>query len=82
MSLSGARGVLWLAIPAGLLDALGNLFYLLATRAGLLSLSAVITSLYPGVTVLLARVVYTERLRRVQGLGLVVAGVGVAVLAV
>jgi len=82
VSLSGARGVLWLAIPAGLLDALGNLFYLLATRAGLLSLSAVITSLYPGVTVVLARVVYTERLRRVQGLGLVVAGVGVAVLAV
>ena len=82
VSLSGARGVLWLAIPAGLFDALGNLFYLLATRAGLLSLAAVITSLYPGVTVLLARVVYTERLRRVQGLGLAVAGVGVAILAV
>jgi drug/metabolite transporter (DMT)-like permease len=80
--LSGTRGVLGLAIPAGLFDALGNLSYLLATRAGLLSLSAVITSLYPGVTVLLARIVHTERLRRVQGLGLVVAGVGVAVLAV
>ena len=80
--LSGTRGVLGLAIPAGLFDALGNLFYLLATRAGLLSLSAVITSLYPGVTVLLARIVHTERLRRVQGLGLVVAGVGVAVLTV
>ncbi|HMG29229.1 MAG TPA: DMT family transporter [Jiangellaceae bacterium] len=80
--LSGTRAVLWLAIPAGLFDALGNLSYLLATRAGLLSLSAVITSLYPSVTVLLARIVYTERLRRIQGLGLLVAGVGVAVLAV
>ncbi|MGH9251612.1 MAG: EamA family transporter [Acidimicrobiales bacterium] len=80
--LSSIRGVLWLAVPAGLFDALGNLSYLMATRAGMLSLSAVITSLYPGVTVLLARLVYIERLRRIQGLGLLVAGVGVAVLAV
>jgi len=76
------RQVIWLAIPAGLFDALGNLLYLLSARAGMLSLAAVITSLYPAVTVLLARLVYTERIRRVQSLGLLVAGVGVALLAV
>jgi len=79
--LSRDRGVLWLAIPAGLFDALGNLAYLLASRAGMLSLAAVITSLYPAVTVLLARLVYSERLRRIQGLGLLVAGVGIVLLA-
>lgn len=79
--LSRDRRVLWLAVPAGLLDALGNLAYLLASRAGMLSLAAVITSLYPAVTVLLARLVYSERLRRIQGLGLLVAGVGIALLA-
>jgi drug/metabolite transporter (DMT)-like permease len=55
--------------------------YLLSARAGLLSLAAVISSLYPAVTVLLARFVYAERLRRTQALGLLVAGVGVALLA-
>ncbi|MGH8774862.1 MAG: EamA family transporter [Jiangellaceae bacterium] len=78
---SGERTVVALAVAAGLFDALGNMFYLLAVRAGLLSLAAVITSLYPAVTVLLARLVHTERLRRIQGLGLLVAGLGVALLA-
>lgn len=62
----------------GLLDVVANVSYLLATRRGLLSIVALLTSLYPAVTVALARVVLGERLSRAQTLGLL--GVGVAVL--
>jgi drug/metabolite transporter (DMT)-like permease len=62
---------------AGVLDAAANVFYLLASRAGLLTLAAVATSLYPASTVLLARIVLRERMSNGQlaGLALVVAGV-------
>ncbi|MDQ3783824.1 MAG: DMT family transporter [Actinomycetota bacterium] len=66
---------------AGGLDALANILYLLASRHGLLSLVAVLTSLYPASTVLLARVVLRERLWRVQAGGLFLAAVGVALIA-
>ncbi|MDQ3752264.1 MAG: DMT family transporter [Actinomycetota bacterium] len=66
---------------AGGLDVLANILYLLASRRGLLSLVAVLTSLYPASTVLLARVVLRERLWRVQAAGLVLAAVGVGLIA-
>ncbi len=49
----------------------------LATRAGLFGIAAVLTSLYPGITVLLARVVLGERMRAVQRAGLLLAAAGV-----
>jgi drug/metabolite transporter (DMT)-like permease len=54
-----------------------NGLYLLAVREGLLSVVAVLSSLYPAATVVLARVVLGERLRPAQlaGLGLGLAGV-------
>lgn len=62
---------------AGVLDMTANVFFLLAVRSGLLVTSAVISSLYPGPTVLLARLRDQERLglRRVIGLLLSLAGV-------
>lgn len=68
------------AVAAGALDALANLFYLLATRAGLFGMAVVLTSLYPGITVLLARVVLGERMRGAQRVGLVLAAAGIVLV--
>jgi drug/metabolite transporter (DMT)-like permease len=70
-----------LALIAGTLDALANLAYLLAVRGGLLSVVAVITSLYPASTVLLARIVFHERMALVQRIGLGAAAGAVTLLA-
>jgi drug/metabolite transporter (DMT)-like permease len=61
----------------GLADAGANLAFGVATTVGLLSLTAVLGSLYPVVTVLLARWVLRERLRPVQTVGVVGALGGV-----
>ena len=52
-----------------------------ATRAGMFGLAVVLASLYPGVTVLLARVVLGERLRWVQQAGLGLAAIGIILVA-
>lgn len=65
---------------AGVFDVAANLFYLLASRQGLLSIVAVLTSMYPATTVLLARFTLGERLDRIQLVGLVVAVVGVVAI--
>jgi drug/metabolite transporter (DMT)-like permease len=67
-------------IGSGVLDAIANVCYVLATRAGLFGVAVVLTSLYPGVTVLLARLVLGERLRPVQLAGLLLAIAGIAVV--
>ena len=74
------RWVLPAAAGAGILDATANVCYLLAARAGLFGIAVVITSLYPGITVLLARVTLGERMRAVQRAGLVLAAAGVAMV--
>jgi uncharacterized membrane protein len=69
-----------LAIVSGVLDGLANALYFVAARQGMLSLAAVLTSLYPAVTVLMARLIYAERLRAVQRVGLGVAAAGIALV--
>jgi drug/metabolite transporter (DMT)-like permease len=71
-----------LAIGAiGVLDLLANLLFVLATSRGLLSVVGVLGSLYPVVTVILARIVLDERLSRAQARGVVITLVGVVALA-
>jgi drug/metabolite transporter (DMT)-like permease len=71
-----------LALTAGALDALANVAFLLAVRAGLLAVTAVIVALYPAGTLLLARRLLDERLRPAQLGGLAVAVTAVALLTV
>jgi drug/metabolite transporter (DMT)-like permease len=75
-------GVFLAALGAGALDAGANVCYVLATRAGLFGLAVVLTSLYPGVTVLLARVVLGERMRCARRAGLVLAAAGILLVTV
>jgi drug/metabolite transporter (DMT)-like permease len=69
------------AAAAGAIDVIANICYLAATRTGMFGLAVVLTSLYPGVTVLLARVVLGERLRWVQRAGLGLAAIGIILVA-
>src|SRR5450631_1206661 len=73
--------VLALAAVAGITDFAANLAYVIATHHGLFALVAVITSLYPASTLLLARGVLGERLARQQSAGLAIAAVAVALIA-
>jgi drug/metabolite transporter (DMT)-like permease len=65
----------------GVLDTTANLLYASASTAGVVSVAAVLASLYPVVTVMLARVVLHERLTRIQASGVASALVGVALIA-
>ncbi len=67
---------------SGVLDATANICYVAATRAGLFGLAVVLTSLYPGVTVLLAKLTLGERLRAAQRAGLLLAGIGVVLVTI
>jgi drug/metabolite transporter (DMT)-like permease len=64
----------------GVLDLGANGLYALATQEGLLSVVAVLGSLYPAVTVVLARVVLAERVARMQEVGVVLALAGVVAI--
>lgn len=73
----------WLAgISAGLLDTVGTLFYLRATQLGRLDVAALVSSLYPGGTILLAALVLREWPTRRQMAGMALALAAVALLSV
>jgi len=67
---------------AGVIDVVANICYVAATRTGMFGLAVVLASLYPGVTVLLARLVLGERLHRVQRAGLGLAAIGILLVAI
>jgi drug/metabolite transporter (DMT)-like permease len=76
----GLRDLPMLAAIGGF-DVSANAAFGYASRHGLLSLVSVLSSLYPAITVVLARSVHSERLTRVQLAGVCGALAGVALIA-
>jgi len=81
-TLRPSAGSLRVIVAAGVLDMAANVLYLLAKQEGLLSLVAVLVSLYPASTLLLARHVLGERLHAIQLAGVACALGAVALIAV
>ena len=71
-----------IVLVAGACDAFANMFFLLASRHGLLSLASVLTSLYPATTVLLAVSLLHEHTSRVQRVGLTLAAGAIVLITV
>jgi drug/metabolite transporter (DMT)-like permease len=80
-TLCGGRARL-LAVTAGAGGAAGTILFFLATHHGFLAVTAVLTSLYPAATIVLARTVLGERLTGLRLAGLGLAGLCVSLIAV
>jgi drug/metabolite transporter (DMT)-like permease len=76
-----ARADLPLLAVVGVFDVAANGTFALATQSGLVSVSAVLASLYPVVTAVLAWRLHGERLTRLQVGGVALAMAGVVLLA-
>jgi drug/metabolite transporter (DMT)-like permease len=71
----------WLSVFTGVTGAAGTVCYFYATHHGLLAVVAVLTSLYPASTIVLARITLGERLTGLRLAGLLLAGGCVALIA-
>lgn len=80
-SVGGARRTHLLPLALiGSADLLANVLFATASSRGQVSIAAVLGSLYPVATILLARIVLKERLRVIQQVGVVCALAGAAII--
>ena len=70
-----------MALLAGILDAAGNVLYLLAKQLTRLDIAAVLASMYPAATVILSRVLLHEKVSASQWFGVGLCLIGVALIA-
>jgi uncharacterized membrane protein len=71
-----------IALTAGLFDATGNVFYLLATQLTRLEFAAVLSSMAPAMTVLLASLVAKQRVIKIQMIGVAVCLAAIALIVI
>lgn len=64
----------------GVLDTAGNGFYLVAVQTGQLAIASVLSAMYPVATVILAAAVLRERVTRDHVIGIVLAGLAIALI--
>jgi len=77
----GSAGMWGLMMLAGALDTAGNALFVMATQVGRLDVAAVLSSLYPASTVLLARFILHEKLNALQTAGMVAALAAIPMIA-
>jgi len=81
-SFSVQRDAWGVVLVNAILDVGGNFFYLFALQFGRLDISAILSSLYPGATVLLAWIFLKERITRTQWAGILTALMAIALFAI
>jgi len=77
-----ATAVVLVAVAAGCAETLGNLLFAASSSHGIVSVTSVLASLYPIVTVVLAAIVLEERIGGAQRVGVVLTLAGIVLISV